>query len=301
MAFATDAIDHFQKVFVMKINHAKEEISIVKASGEITTYSPEKLKRSLTRAGASDEQVQSILQKIEDWLYPGITTKKIYQYAFKLLRTQSRPLAARYKLKSAIMELGPSGFPFEKYIAAILGQEGYQTKTGVFVEGHCVKHEVDIVAEMGDHHFMIECKYHNRPGTVCDVKIPLYIQSRFKDVESSWVELPGHNIKVHQGWVVTNTRFTTDAVQYGTCIGLFLLGWNYPVKNSLNQRIERLKLYPITCLTSITKREKELLLSNHVVLCKEICDNPSLLNEAGVAEKNITRVLTEANLLCDKN
>ena len=275
-------------------------ISITKASGEIAPFSPVKLQRSLLRSGASDEQVQHILQKIEGWLYPGISTKKIYQYAFKLLRKQSKPLAARYKLKKAIMELGPSGFPFEKYIAAILAQQGYQTKTGVTLEGNCVKHEVDIIAEMGSHHFMIECKYHNRSGMICDVKIPLYIHSRFKDVEASWVKLPGHEMKFHQGWVVTNTRFTIDAIQYGNCIGLHLVGWNYPQKNSLNEQIERLGLYPLTCLTTLSKKEKQNLLDKNVVLCREIGENPVLLKQAGVSEKSITVILVEAEQLCRK-
>ena len=277
-----------------------EIITITKASGQPAVFDPQKLKHSLLRSGASAEQIQTILGKIEDRLYPGITTKKIYQAAFKLLRRQSRPVAARYKLKSAIMELGPSGFPFEKYVAAILQQQGYQTQTGVLVQGKCVKHEVDVIAQKDEHHIMIECKYHNRPGTVCDVKIPLYIQSRFKDVEASWMMLPGHEIRLHQGWVVTNTKFTTDAIQFGTCAGLHLLGWDYPQNKSLNKQIERLGLYPITCLTTLSKTEKQMLLNNKIVLCSELCDSPSLLKQAGVSEPRIKKVLEEAQELCQK-
>jgi hypothetical protein len=86
------------------------------------------------------------------------------------------------------MELGPSGFPFEKYVAEILKYQGYRVEVGVIVEGFCVKHEVDIIAEKEAKHFMIECKFHNQPGTFCDVKIPLYINSRFLDIEKMWKE-----------------------------------------------------------------------------------------------------------------
>ncbi|HUC82580.1 MAG TPA: restriction endonuclease [Flavisolibacter sp.] len=277
-----------------------DKITIKKASGQSDVFDPQKLKHSLLRSGASAEQIQTIIGKIEDRLYPGITTKKIYQAAFKLLRRESRPVAARYKLKSAIMELGPSGFPFEKYVAAILQQQGYQTQTGVLVQGKCVLHEVDVIAQKDEHHLMIECKYHNQPGTVCNVKIPLYIQSRFKDVEASWVKLPGHEMRLHRGWVVTNTKFTTDAIQYGTCAGLHLLGWNYPQKNSLNEQIERLGLYPITCLTTLSTKEKQILLNSKIVLCREVCDGPALLKQAGVSELRIQKVLEEAQQLCQK-
>lgn len=282
------------------MKQSRNYILITKASGETVPFLPEKLQRSLLRAGASAEQAHSILKAIEDGLYPGITTKRIYQYAFNLLRQHSKPLAARYKLKTAIMELGPSGFPFEKFIAAFLSLQGYQTITGKIVEGNCVKHEVDIIAEKEDYHLMIECKYHNRPGTVCDVKIPLYVHSRFKDVEASWMKLPEHKDKLRQGWVVTNTKFTIDAIQYGTCIGLHLLGWNYPHKSSLNEQIDRLSLYPLTCLTTLSKKEKQNLLEKNIVLCREIFEKPALLTQAGVSERRISNIVREAYDLCYK-
>lgn len=275
-------------------------IKIIKASGKTEVFIPQKLKRSLNRAGASELQVQNIISQIQDQLYPGINTKKIYEKAFRLLRREHRPLAARYKLKSAIMELGPSGFPFERFIAAILQHQGYRTQIGISVQGRCVRHEVDVIAERGPYHFMIECKYHNHRGTVCDVKVPLYIHSRFQDVQANWVHLPGHEIKLHQGWVVTNTRFTDDAIQYGTCAGLHLLGWDYPKKGSLNQQIEQAGLYPLTCLTTLSKREKQNLLQSNIVLCSEVLDNPRLLNQAGVAAGNENGVLEEAQQLCNK-
>src|SRR6266542_139510 len=141
-------------------------------------------------------------------------------------------------------------FQQRKYIADIFCHQSYKVQTGVIVQEHCVKHEVDIIAEQNNKHFLIECKFHNPPGIVCDVKIPLYIHSRFKDVEANWLTLPGRDNKLHQGWVVTNTRFTSDVIQYSTCVQLNLLGWDYPSGNSLNKQIDESGLYPITRLTS---------------------------------------------------
>ncbi|MGZ5281047.1 MAG: PD-(D/E)XK nuclease superfamily protein [Bacteroidia bacterium] len=279
---------------------ADKFIPIVKASGEIAKFDEEKLKKSLTRSGASPDQVDTILKNIDDNLYPGIPSKKIYQLAFKMLNKLSKPLAARYKLKSAIMELGPSGFPFEKYVASILKHQGYRVQTSIIVQGKCVNHEVDVIAEKEDAYFIIECKYHNHRGTVSDVKIPLYINSRFKDIEENWPVQPEKNIQLRTAWVVTNTRFTFDAIQYGNCAGLKLLGWDYPHKGSLNQIIERLGLYPLTCLTTLSKHEKQNLLDSKVVLCREICDDPALLKVAGINEERIKGILEESYELCKK-
>jgi hypothetical protein len=219
--------------------------------------------------------------------------------AFNLLKEQSNHLAAKYHLKGAIMELGPSGFPFEKYIGEILRYQGYKTTVGEIVQGKCVSHEIDVIAELGEEYFMIECKYHNQPGTVSDVKIPLYIQARFKDVEAQWIKLPGHESKSHIGWVVTNTRFSTDAIQYGNCAGLKLLGWDYPLKEGLKDLIDRLGLYPITCLTTLTKVEKQRLLDKNIVLCKELSDDRQHLERTGVTPTRLKRVLEEVERLCE--
>ncbi len=275
------------------------EISITKASGESEPFSSDKLKRSLEKAGANKDEIDRILKEINSRLYEGISTKKIYRTAFNLLKEDSGHLAAKYHLKQGIMELGPSGYPFEKYIGEILRYQGYKTTVGEIVQGKCVNHEIDVIAELDHHHFMIECKYHNHPGTFSDVKTPLYIQARFKDVEAQWLKLPGHGTKFHQGWVVTNTRFSSDAIQYGNCAGLKLLGWDYPIKGSLKDLIDTLGLYPITCLTTLTKSEKHYLLDRKVVLCKEICDDEQHLVQADINPARIKIVLEEATRLCE--
>lgn len=277
-----------------KENH----LLITKASGESAPFSEAKLRNSMKRAGAKKEQIDHIINEIRKQLYPGVTTKKIYGIAFSLLRGSSRPVAAKYHLKKAIMELGPSGYPFEKFIAEILKHQGYQTRIGEIVKGKCVNHEIDVIAEQGEHHFMVECKYHNLPGTTCNVKIPLYVQARFKDVEAEWKHLPGHSTKFHQGWLVTNTSFTKDAIQYGNCAALKLIGWNYPKENSLRKQIDTLELYPITCLTSLTKPEKKQLLDKKIVMCQEIHQNVNLIRSAGVPMSRLNTVMDEAFQLC---
>jgi len=277
-----------------------QELLITKASGTLAPFSADKLKRSLQKAGADESKAQIIIDELQPKLYKGISTKKIYRWAFNLLRQSSHHLAARYNLKRAIMELGPSGYPFEKFIGEILRQQGYAVKVGEIVTGKCVNHEIDVIAEKDRQHFMIECKFHNQPGTVSDVKIPLYIQARFKDVEAAWTLLPGHGTKFHQGWVVTNTRFTVDAVKYGTCAGLHMLGWDFPYKESLKDQVDRLGLYPVTCLTTLTKNEIKRLLEKNILLCKEICENENLLSGIGIKPSRLKSILEEGNQLCNK-
>lgn len=277
-----------------------ENINITKASGLKVPFNKEKLRQSLLRSGANSEQADEVIAEILEMLVEGMSTRKIYKTAFRLLKNVSRPMAARYKLKHAIMELGPSGFPFEQFVAELLKHKGYKTQVGIIVKGHCVNHEVDIIAEKDDHHFMIECKFHNRQGYLCDVKIPLYIQSRFLDVETSWKQLDGHSEKFHQGWVVTNTRFTEDAIQYARCMNLNLVSWDYPKNNGLKDWVEGSGLYPVTCLTTLTQKEKQILLDKKIVLCKTIYHNRSVLQSIDINALRLEKVVEECEALCEQ-
>jgi len=273
-------------------------IQILKDNGELANFERAKLIDSLSKSGASDSVVEKIVTEIEFLLFNGITTKEIYKKAFEKLKKHARPTAARYNLKKGILEFGPTGFPFEIFVGELLKRQGYSVKIGVITQGFCVKHELDVVAEKDNNHFMIECKFHSSFNTKCSVKIPLYIQSRFLDIEKQWVKQPGHHHKFHQGWVVNNTRFSEDAIQFAACVGLKLLGWDYPKGESLNDLIRKYGLYPITCLTTLKKSEKQALLNQKIVLCKQLCDETSLLDEINVNPNNQNKILKEAHALC---
>ena len=128
------------------------------------------------------------------------------------------------------------------------------------------------------------------------MKIPLYINSRYLDVLGKWNV--DHSEKPLECWVVTNTKFSTDAVQYGNCVGLHLLGWNYPFDKSLSILVDHSGLYPVTCLSTLSNKEKELILQAGIVLCSDLKNNPGLLKTAGISLTRIPKVLAEAAALC---
>jgi hypothetical protein len=276
----------------------KSDTLITTSTGQKVHFDDDRLRSSLRRVGAKPELIEHIVQQVKPLLYEGINTHKIYGIAFKLLRDASRPTAAKYSLKKALMELGPSGFPFEVYFSQLLAEEGYTVKTDQVIKGHCVTHEVDIIAEKDNTIHYIECKYHNSRGIVADVKVPLYIRSRVNDIIEYQKGQKENAGKQFNGWVVTNTRFTTDAIQYAQCSGLELVSWDYPENNkSLKKRVDETCLYPITCLTTLTSAEKQLLLNQKIVLCRTLNKNEKLLSSIGIKPNRMQAVLSECALL----
>lgn len=272
-----------------------EEIFIEKSSGEGEKFSISKLHNSLQKSGADQASIKKIINVVRDELYQGISTKEIYNRAFALLKKDKAIYASKYKLKRALYELGPTGFPFEKFIGALLEYSGYTVDVGFFLQGKCVTHEVDVVAKKGEEYIVAECKFHSDRSRKCDVKVPLYIHSRYQDILTNYKN--SKNCPT-AGWVVTNTQFTKDALIYGKCIGLHLLSWDYPFENGIKDRIDRLRLYPVTVSTLLTIREKQFLISRDVVLMKQLIKDKFYLDHLGISEKRKEKIFKEINMLC---
>src|SRR3989344_459011 len=261
-------------------------IVIAKADGTSEEFKREKLIFSLHRSGADSATAEHIATDVERELRSGMTTGEIYAKAFAHLRKHKRGIAARYSLKRAILDFGPSGFPFESYIAEIFRAEGFEAKVDQIIKGTCVEHEVDVVLSRGSEMTYVEAKFHNAAGFKTDLKTALYVKARIDDIGKG------------KGLLVTNTKFTSHAVTYANCQGHELLGWEYPKGRTLQDRIESAGVYPITALTTLGNREKVALLQQRMVLCNALQNKTEALAHAGVTGAKADEVLEEAGALC---
>lgn len=273
------------------------KIMVKKASGELQEFSQDKLRGSLERSGADPMLADEIVEHISGQVYEGVSTKVIHDRAFAMLKTHRKSFAARYNLKKAIFALGPSGFPFERYAARLFDAMGYKTQVGIVLPGKCVSHEVDVVLTKEAVHGFAECKFHNVPGTKCSVQTPLYVLARFEDLCEREGK-PFRGDRNREGWLVTNTRFTDDALAYGSCAGLKLLGWNTgPLGESLERMIDVRGLHPITCLTSLKIEQRRALLAEGIVLCQDLFDRQLSVTSI-LPEETLAKAIAEAGELC---
>ncbi len=281
---------------MLKTAEKPELITIVKASGQHEAFDPEKLRFSLLHSGASEEATEQVLEHLIPELKDGMSTHDLYQHAFSILATLNKKVARSYSLRRAVMQLGPSGFPFEDFVAELLRAQGFQCVTRQTVLGGCVPHEMDVVAYNDKKLIMVEAKYHNELGTKSDLKVVLYIKARFDDIRDNVFSYGGENRKVTDAWLVTNTKFSSTAIHYGVCKDMTLIGWNYPEEGNLQQMIEREGLHPITCLTTLSDEEKKKLITAGVVLCSKVKEKPELLSEllgSGFISGNVINEIKE--------
>lgn len=274
---------------------------IFKSDGSKEIYNRTKMMDSIISAGASPDLAENIMNQINREIKGGMKTDEIHQRARELLYQKKPAVALKYSLKEAIMDLGPDGFIFEKYIARILREYGYKTEIGKILKGCCVDHEVDVVAEKDNIFFMIECKYHTSKGLRSDIKTALYVHSRFVDIEKAFKKNCSNEDTHYEGWLVTNTKCTEDAIKYAECVKFQIIAWKYPRTRNLQYYIESKKLYPVTILSTITRHQKKTLMDSDIIIIQELDDySPeSLAQLLSIDHRQAIKILHEIKILMD--
>lgn len=273
-------------------------ILVRKASGDDEPFSINKLQASLRNAGAEQDTISQIVDDIKLWIYSGVTTKKIYSRAFKILRRERAHTAMRYRLKEAIFALGPTGYPFEQFIGQLFEKQGYTIEVGVVVDGYSVTHEMDVIATQNHVQNLVECKYHKDQGKQVSVQVPLYVRSRVNDIIRKREIMLEYQDLSFEAWVVTNTRFSADSIAYGKCNDLHLLAWDYPQNRGLKHLVESMKLYPITILHKLTRKEKQVLMKQGIVTCSQLLNNLSQVKQLQLSTRKEMVLYEELKSIC---
>jgi len=286
-----------QPAFKPVLSHVVTDrmVFVLKATGEREPFDREKFIRSVMRGGAPRDVALSILQELEGGLRDGIPTREIYQRASKLLSSYDKRVSLRYALKNSIMKLGPSGFPFEDFVGAVLTAIGYDVSVRNVAHGRCVKHEIDIIATKGATSTLVECKYHNFKGVYTGLKEAMYTYARLLDIKEGYAE--GHiGAKIESAMLVTNTKFSVDAVTYSECRGIELLGWRHPGENGLETIIDRERLYPVTILPDLRPHEAATLAACGIVLLRDLARfrEEDVGDKTGVSKGRVLSLRKEA-------
>jgi len=260
-------------------------------------FSLKKVYRSARRVGASKGLAQKIVGIISREAYPGIATSEIFDRINSLLYQKQPQAALRFNLKKAMKRLGPSGFPFEKFAAKILASSGFEIQLNQYIQGYCCLYETDVLAKKGNILYLVECKYRNQPGGIVHLNNVLANQAKFLDILKG-----GHCKKVKlRSLLVTNSKFTDQAIKYSQCVGMELLGWSYPRKNGLEHIIDRENLYPITVLPSLKPYLADVFVSNNIMLVKDLLglDINRFLKETGISIRQLRPLMEEAKILIE--
>ena len=214
-------------------------------------------------------------------MYRDMTSNDIYKTVPRVISEEKglRALHQRYQLKNAIMRMGPAGFAFENYVAAILEYYDFQVR-GIRskIRGECVTHEIDLIGMKGNKKFLIECKYHSKHGIYTGLKESMYTHARFLDMKP----------KFSGEMIFCNTKVSGNAKKYAKCVGQEIVSWRYPASNSLEKMIERHNLYPITIL-NLSQKELQIFSESNIMIAQDLLryDSHQISKMTGISQKRI--------------
>ncbi len=275
-----------------------KKILVEKADKTIEQFDSSKLRQSLLNSDASLVIANEVVEYIEEKIKDKMTTKEIYELAFEQLRSKTTVTAAKYSIRRSLLSLGPTGFPFEKFVSGIFQKIGYKTRTGIMMRGECIEHEVDVVALDENNLFICEIKFHNGLKIKTDTKVILYVKARYDDLKDKEYQFFNKILKPTKGLIITNTKFTNNAKKYAKCVGLELISWDYPKKGNLYHLIKETKMHPITALLSLSKNDKTILIKNNLIDSNELTKQKML--DLGFQDKKIDKIINEVNEICSK-
>jgi hypothetical protein len=264
---------------------------VIKFDGSQEDFSRKKVYDSAKRVGASNSLAIKISEEIESKVYSGIKTSDIYREVKKLLKEEDHKSALRFSLKKAISNLGPSGFPFEKYVGEIFSLQGYKVKLNQQIAGKCGVYEIDFVAEKNGIIHIGECKYRNLTDGKVHSKDALANYARYLDIKGDRSDI--------KSILVTNNKFTSKAERYCKCVGVDILGWRYPSRG-LEYLIESQGLYPITILPGLNKHLGSLFVEKGIILAKDVL-NKDIKKIIKIPARDLDNLIKQAKVLLDDN
>lgn len=263
---------------------------VINSIGQQEEFSRDKIINSLLRAGIKKDISFKIAKDIERRIYPDISTLEIYKLIRKKVKKEKAGF--RFNLKMTMKELGPDGFIFEKFIKEVFEFLNFSVDINQYLNGKCICHEIDVIAENKKIKYIGECKFRNRTGDRVDVNIPMKSFSVMDDLLNTDMEKKDKLKSI----IITNEKFTANAIQYAKCKKIKLLGWNFPIGKGLETIIEDNKLYPITILPSFKNNHLNFFAENGMLLAKDVIKNEEIII-AKIGKRQFNQLLKEANLI----
>jgi hypothetical protein len=266
---------------------------VTKADGSRQLFDREKVIKTCLRMGASRKIAEMIANEVEQTLFDGISTEIIFQKTLRLLRKHEPIIQHLLDLRKGL-SLMNSRPEFELFIQILLRENGYVVTPNQIIRGKCGEHEVDAIAKKNNFTFIVEAKHHIKYHTPTGLDESRIARAILEDVTEGF-EYGQNTLKIDRAMILTNTKFSAHARQYGECRKILQIGWNSPRKKSLQDMIEENKLHPVTCLRNINTQIKRKLSSRGIILMKQLIEE-----EPAKLARRISVSTTEVENLIEK-
>jgi hypothetical protein len=248
--------------------------------------------------GADRKLADEIANQVEQKLFDGISTDKIFQITLRLLRKHNPKIKHLLDLRKGL-SLMNSRPEFELFIQLLLQENGYEVTSNRIIQGKCGEHEVDAIAKKKGFTYLVEVKHHSNYHTPTGLDESRIARAILEDVTEGF-ELERNELKIDRAMIITNTKFSDHARQYGDCRNILQIGWSSPQENSLQDMIEEKQFHPLTCVKGLGTRIRRKLLLEGIVAMKQLIkkDPSKLANSIGMSQNDLEKIMNKVKTCC---
>ena len=263
---------------------------VKKADGSLQLFDREKVVRTCLRMGANRQVAYEVAEKVERRLYKGISTAKILQMIFQFMRRYKPGVGNLFDLRKGL-SLMVSKPEFEVFVQVLLAHNGFEVTPNQLLDGRCVEHEVDAIARKNGVTFFVEAKHHSSYHTQTGLDESRIARAVLEDVIEGFA-LGKSDQKIDRAMIVTNTRYSDHAIQYGKCRDILQIGWSSPTDHGLQNMIEGNNLLPLSCLRGLSIDARMKLANSGIVLFEQIIeeDTGGLARKTGLPREVIKNI-----------
>ena len=239
---------------------------VTKADGTKQLFDKEKVVQTCIRLGANREVALELAQQVESKLYEGITTRRILQIIFALMGKRKPAVRHLFDLRRGLSLMEPKP-EFEVFVRVLLSQIGFEVKPNTILRGLCGAHEADAVVSKDGLTYFVEAKHHATYHALTGLDESRRARAIMEDVTEGYTQ-GVTKLKIDRAMIITNTRYSEHAIEYGGCRRILQIGWVSTEGFSLRDIVEKYKLYPLSCLRGISLETRLSLVDVGIVLIK---------------------------------
>ena len=177
------------------------------------------------------------------------------------------------------------------FVQVLLKHNGFEVSPNQLLNGKCVEHEVDAIARKDGVTYFVEAKHHSSYHTPTGLDESRIARAVLEDVIEGFV-LGKSDLKVDRAMIVTNTRYSDQAVQYGNCRNILQIGWSSPTDHGLQSMIEGKNLLPLSCVRGLSMDARLKLANSGIVLFEQLIeeDTVGLARKTGLAQDFVRNI-----------
>jgi Holliday junction resolvase-like predicted endonuclease len=270
------------------------DVLVTKANGYKQPFDRNKVVQTCLRMGASPQVADKVAGMVERRLYAGISTREILQLTFRFMRKYKPTVKHLLDLRKGLSMMEPKP-EFETYIRTLLANSGYEVESNRILRGKCGEHEVDAIAKKDGVTYFVEVKHHYSYHTLTGLDESRIAQAILEDANDGYL-LGMSTLKIDRAMIVTNTRYSNHAIQYGSCKNILQIGWSSPHTLGLRDMVQNSALYPLSCLRGIRYETRMRLVNSGIVLVKQLldADGSELARKAGLPKEVAFEIIGRA-------